>query len=1044
MSTRYDYTPLETLLLSQSLATYGTDPTCFSRISRSLQENALLRQQETFDPERLHPDALRNLYSALLEEGRKLNGYAGQEKEGNGVNGTDATSEVGSRKRKLSTPSVDSNSSPRQNSSTIIQLIDRLYVRYKDHVISYIRDDEQNFRKVQQDIREIEHGEWDQRLLSQVPVVVETRDGLAPLPDRQVDGNVLDSVLLETRRELGHAQNDQIPEVPSATVPDGREERIEMRDGSLEPHRAAASRPQSSEPVPVHDQVRSLVGEAEASKAQEVKINDTGRSPVSVNSPSQTPGEATNVEEQKSIQAQQPVTPLQQVSPPEAHSILSPVGSGLTAQRDSSVQTAFPEGRTTQQMVNDARDTFLSVKDPLSATGPPNPQSSGAAAAVYPALPSDISQQSIPLMQSTSTPLGEPAADINEKPVLPPLVSHIPLAQLTTHTSPHQPLSTTHTPLAPSTTDTSTPQAPITTHATAHPPVPSSLPTRNPPASPSLLSKPQPPMEPFTITSTLPHSSLGGQLPPVTAGTAQSPPMQEPYLEPSSYPSLPLRPSITNGGMPSASELTPAPVRKLIEENSEPKQTFTTPVMSTPSLRRGPGDLKIDTSVSSTRWKPLKEGEAYKSPKTPEAPPYSPLSEVEVSPSTRPELGRTTTSPAPQLEIGPARNSRLPLATNRNEPEQVRPKSKAKQSEGFVESTPAGRDPDGIRTRSQSLLSQLAESPWPIDSTYSERIKKEPSTSVPISGGEDTDGVEQAASNTRLRSATRLRTKASNEGRPSRDMSTLGKRKRGSPEVVETPSTGGIGKESDSIPVGHQYVLATRNFPRTTAPLLNDIGAHKFASIFAAPVKEKDAPGYRDIICQPQDLKSIKAAIANGSKAVAAYNAPDNSAGSPGQAGSNTPSSAKANTTLWIPRNPDVVPPKGIVNSAQLEKELMRMFANAVMFNPDPDRGFGKFFRNSEGDAGEADILEDDERGGVVKDTREMFEHVEKIVSDWRAAERTTEVGADRSGKAKATSGASAALEDDGMLSVTNGEIGEDGPDLDEGNVGTAKRRRRN
>ena len=82
----------------------------------------------------------------------------------------------------------------------------------------------------------------------------------------------------------------------------------------------------------------------------------------------------------------------------------------------------------------------------------------------------------------------------------------------------------------------------------------------------------------------------------------------------------------------------------------------------------------------------------------------------------------------------------------------------------------------------------------------------------------------------------------------------------------------------------------------------------------------------------------------------------------------------------------------------------MRMFANAVMFNPDPRRSVGPSFakkglrhvpRRIEGD--EADEVghhpeeegekQSDEEGGVVTDTREMYEAVEKSVENWRAAE---------------------------------------------------------
>lgn len=193
------------------------------------------------------------------------------------------------------------------------------------------------------------------------------------------------------------------------------------------------------------------------------------------------------------------------------------------------------------------------------------------------------------------------------------------------------------------------------------------------------------------------------------------------------------------------------------------------------------------------------------------------------------------------------------------------------------------------------------------------------------------------------------------------------------------------------------HIQSSRNFPRTSATIMNDITAHKLASLFAKPLTEREAPGYKNLIYRPQDLKSIKSAISAGSRAVAAASetigTPANEAGSPTE-GVHTPSKSTG-PSLWVSMNADVVPPKGIINSAQLEKELMRMFANAVMFNPDPKRGFGPAFRShghTDNDA-EDDALElgAEEEGGIVADAREMFEAVEKSVTNWRAAERAVE-----------------------------------------------------
>lgn len=177
---------------------------------------------------------------------------------------------------------------------------------------------------------------------------------------------------------------------------------------------------------------------------------------------------------------------------------------------------------------------------------------------------------------------------------------------------------------------------------------------------------------------------------------------------------------------------------------------------------------------------------------------------------------------------------------------------------------------------------------------------------------------------------------------------------------------------------------------------MNEIITHKVGNVFARPLSERDAPGYKDFISRPQDLKSIKTAINAGSKALIAA-AED--------AGEDSTSSS-----VWVPETPDVVPPKGIVNSAQLEKELMRMFANAIMYNPDlpSHRGVGPAFRTrartARGDDADADEDEEDEdeevaeKGkedvSVVKDAREMFSAVAPAISRWRSAESAAEGGA--------------------------------------------------
>jgi hypothetical protein len=190
------------------------------------------------------------------------------------------------------------------------------------------------------------------------------------------------------------------------------------------------------------------------------------------------------------------------------------------------------------------------------------------------------------------------------------------------------------------------------------------------------------------------------------------------------------------------------------------------------------------------------------------------------------------------------------------------------------------------------------------------------------------------------------------------------KRKRDFSSAVES--------QAPSSPATH--VLWTRAFPKISAQALESIVGHKNASTFAAPVKERDAPGYKNLILRPQDLKTIRSAITAGHRAATAA-APDDM----------NPNAS----SVWLPITEDIIPPKGIINYAQLEKELMRMFANAIMFNADPDRGVGERWQRigKEGKMVGYQIEED----SVVKETRAMFADVEKVVGSLRSAERRSE-----------------------------------------------------
>ena len=250
------------------------------------------------------------------------------------------------------------------------------------------------------------------------------------------------------------------------------------------------------------------------------------------------------------------------------------------------------------------------------------------------------------------------------------------------------------------------------------------------------------------------------------------------------------------------------------------------------------------------------------------------------------------------------------------------------------------------RTRSQSVSTAAGAHPASDDRPPSRNgVKVEPSTPADTSE----DAVPPSATPASGRVTRKRRGTLQSQHQPP------AKRKR-----QESPSR--VDEVESSTPVARSNtVIATRNFNKISSAIMSDIQSHKHATFFAGPVRDKDAPGYSDIIRQPQNLKAIKAAITAGAQVVKA------AASTTDDTGTSTSS------TVELERTADTTPPKVIVNGEQLEKELMRMFANAYMFNPGED--------------------------GMALSTKEMFEEVEQKISDWRTTERSTDEDDDTKGK---------------------------------------------
>jgi hypothetical protein len=115
-----------------------------------------------------------------------------------------------------------------------------------------------------------------------------------------------------------------------------------------------------------------------------------------------------------------------------------------------------------------------------------------------------------------------------------------------------------------------------------------------------------------------------------------------------------------------------------------------------------------------------------------------------------------------------------------------------------------------------------------------------------------------------------------------------------------------------------------RRFLTMVNPLLSNISSNKSASFFSNPVNPNDAPNYYDLIYYPTDIRTIKAQVKDGR----------------------------------------------IRDTAELERQLQRMFANAVMYNGwDSD---------------------------VSMWTREMQHDTETLLALFRGAERTSAVNSEK------------------------------------------------
>ncbi|KAG0646104.1 hypothetical protein D0Z07_8169 [Hyphodiscus hymeniophilus] len=846
------YTPLESLLLFQSLATHGTDEKSFARISELLTSNVFVKDGDTYDPERLRSDSLRELFLLLMRDELRA------EEDGLEIGGQPT-----SNKRKVPSPALPTIKDAEDHKDKLPILVDRLYARYRSSMVEAIREDERRYHILQQEVEEIERGEWDERILKENTASTNRNGSVSPKkPRAKVNGtSPLSDALEVSKSQVSKEQSAKPQSMILLSQKETRHEGLGINDMLNSRESTRPSSPQ------VHDP-KSMPG---------TQIAPPNQQRPSSNGP-HTPSSLQPLPHQQPPLLQQQINLQQQ--PGMAFKWEPPYGPPHHSQ-------AYPQSGPYPPHFNSQQ------YPPQSYSQPPRGSFPSPHGLQHPHLPSSPLSLQHPHQSILPPPNGGHRA--------PGSPHGVPLDALADAAG-QQYRATSGSPMMQPPPMHGSPMQPSSGFASPYPVQQRPLPGNAPP-------------------QWVPHyQGSPHQGPPVPSQqySYQPPPNQRPY---------PPQPSL----IPPENRQYTSPYNA----NQGSRLSIGHNIQKTrPSLPGTPVTQGPPRHVTGhgTRWTPNPTGSTPKTFTPSDHPIVEPISPIQ-------------------------RPANLPLAKKfvKNHATNSEPRLRKSASKRGAQRTRAGSTASSVIAgshRSQSVASHADELSLDND------VKEEVATPLPLPPGLE----DETGDTTADESLPNIRS------RPSRTTTSpsLLKRKRND-SIAETPRTPG-----ESVgPASH--VLWTRAFPKISASALESVTSHRHASMFAVPVKERDAPGYKSLILQPQDLKSIKSAILAGNRAALAA-VPDD-----------TP---QAQTNVWLPSSEDLIPPKGIINYAQLEKEFMRMFANAIMFNADPDRGLGASWEEMRGGGkkgGEGYEIDED---AVVNDTKAMYADVEQVIGSLRNAER--------------------------------------------------------
>ncbi|KAI0435932.1 hypothetical protein F4803DRAFT_543922 [Xylaria telfairii] len=1016
------YTPLESLFLFQLLGKHGFIDGSFDLISRELQGNPLVLEQQEYDASRLTPDALQQLALQLLSEEQRREAEAAAERGANGLSPT-------SKKRKLQTPPLPTLKEAHEHPEKLPILVDRLYARFRDDLVRQIREDERLYQEKEREIDEIERGEWDEKIEQERRADDAAGDGVPHEED------------VRQTKPKGHATPTPTP-TPKPTptpVPIPTPVSIPTPVPVPIPILAPTTTPtpiQTPVPAPVPTPIAVQAAVPVQPKIQEppkrVEATPTSTLPTPIAPPAPPP---------------QPLPekrPLQPSPSPLVPATPTTAAAAPPAIRSANKQRNFaPDGRPPPEPARSTNGTTPVLQHPQMAPGygprpvsaaqlqvpdgaqrPPENLSKGKGPVVgqqgqaqatalqweppyqpphHPPHQTPVPSPRLPFPSGASRPPGYPPHVPSGAPQAPQHTpqhtpQHVPQHAQNYAQGRQPPGQTAVQPRFP-TPVTSAPSPPVLLppqNTGQIPPPLQSLPVnatpdgtgqhiphQRPPSTPVITSPtPNVPRSGYghqttalpTSTPVRPPSGLAATHPAIAAAKPSTQTIQPPHLstpvrhhQPSSHPrpqhpqqlsapSTPSQPQYVKGNPrsygaqynqypkpPGGSDVTQRPQPSVQTPVSTPRPPYISQV-PTPSAVN---DTQFVIRGHGTKWT------STPTPSTPRAHNAESYFDLE--------------SPAFEPLSPPTRPAQLPKASPITEKDTSKPIMKTDTSKSRGRSSRA--------THKVEIASENAEAP-PEPDLPGPNIKNEEATPQTLQEAMDTAANETP------------------QGRTSAAMNVQSnKRKRQDSPLNRGPPT----------PATH--VLWTRAFHKISMTALDQIIGHRYANMFANPIKPRLAPGYYDIILRPQDLKGIQKAITAGSKAAAATVAtmPDVEPNSP---------------AVWLPISIDLVPPRGIINIAQLERELIHMFANAIMYNPDPQRGLGpSFLRSYQSNSEEGEDLRGYEfdENGVVKDTRNMFAEVEKLLGDLRneVVPRAQAIGSG-SRSVSAAVGELSAVEDDG------------------------------